>query len=67
MLSAVAGIIDRNGGLRVVVGPLSNMFDHVARGERLYVHPTLAVQEPVKAEDVVPVMTEYVRIRRMFP
>lgn len=65
MLSAVAGIIDRNGGLRVVVGPLGNMFDHVGRGERLYVHPSLSVITPVRAVDVVPAIEEYVRMRRM--
>jgi hypothetical protein len=45
--SAVAGIVDRGGGLRVVVGPRSNMRFHVAAGERLFIVPGFKVQEPV--------------------
>lgn len=47
MKSAVAGIIDRNGGLRVVVTQRKRMKHHVAEGERLFIVPHLRVQEPV--------------------
>jgi hypothetical protein len=49
--SLVAGVVDRKGGMRVVVtdGPLSC---HVQPGERLYVLPNYQVQEPVPFADI---------------
>ena len=46
-LSAVAGIIDKNGGLRVVVTERWRMKYHVKKGEKIFVVPNLKVQEPV--------------------
>ncbi len=46
-LSAVAGIIDTGGGLRIVVTEHWRMHYHVRKGERLFVVPDLLVQEPV--------------------
>jgi len=51
-LSSVAGIRDRLGGYRVVVGPLESMSDHVMTGERLFIVPGLLVREPVPSEDI---------------
>ena len=45
--SAVAGIVDVKGGLRVVVTQRRRMKYHVALGERLFIVPGLKVQEPV--------------------
>jgi hypothetical protein len=45
--SAVAGILDRSGGLRVVVTESWRMRFHVGPGERLFVIPGLQVREPV--------------------
>src|SRR5262245_1784462 len=52
--SHVAGIVDAAGGLRVVVTRRRRDFarHHVRRGERLFVHPTLKVTEPVPWEQV---------------
>lgn len=46
--SAVAGILEKNGGIRVVVGPLLNMACHVQDGERLFLVHGFKVQEPVE-------------------
>ena len=48
MLSAVAGILDRGGGFRVVITQPELMHHHVGPGERLFVVPGLMVQEPVE-------------------
>jgi len=56
MLSAVAGIVDRKGGLRVVVTQRWRMRHHVKRNERLYVVPDLEVQEPVPWNEVPPLI-----------
>lgn len=45
--SAVAGILDRGGGLRVVVTKRWRMKHHVGPGERLFIVPGLRVREPV--------------------
>ncbi len=45
--SAVAGIVDSKGGLRVVVTQRWRMRFHVGKGERLFVLPGVRVQEPV--------------------
>lgn len=51
--SAVAGIIDQNGGLlRVVVTERWRMHHHVNKGERLFVVPGLRVTEPVSWDEV---------------
>jgi hypothetical protein len=51
-LSAVAGILDRRGGLRVVVTQRFRMRHHVGKGEQLFVVPGLAVQEPVPWDQI---------------
>jgi hypothetical protein len=51
-LSAVAGILDQKGGLRVVVTQRWRMRHHVKKGERLFVVPDLLVQEPVPWNDI---------------
>jgi len=53
MKSAVAGIIDQNGGLRVVVTQRWRMRYHVKKGERLFIVPHLKVQEPVLGKDQI--------------
>lgn len=67
MLSAVAGIVDRGGGIRVVVGPRRNMILHRGPGEHLFIVPELKVQEPVpwgKAQaDLIENVRSYVRAR----
>jgi len=55
-LSSVAGIIDANGGLRVVVTEHWRMFHHVGRGERLFIVPDLEVQEPLSMAQAAPVI-----------
>lgn len=52
MLSAVAGIVDRLGGLRVVVTQRWRMRYHVKSGERLFIVPGLEVREPVPWHDI---------------
>jgi len=50
MASRIAGIIDKNGGLRVVVTE-GDLHCHVGAGEQLIVLPQ-TVQEPVPFEDL---------------
>lgn len=58
MKSAVAGIIDDYGGLRVVV--TDNGFHHHLRpGERLFVVPNFYVEEPVPW-DMIPHLIAFV-------
>jgi hypothetical protein len=54
--SAVAGIIDAKGGLRVVVTQRWRMHHHVGPGERLFIVPNLRVQEPVSIGDAAPLI-----------
>lgn len=56
MTSAVAGILDRSGGLRVVVTQRWRMHHHVGKGERLFVVPDYRVQEPVPWDDIPPLI-----------
>src|SRR5262245_8595762 len=55
-LSAVAGILDRNGGLRVVVTQRWRMRHHVKKDERLFVLPDLLVKEPVPWDEIPPLI-----------
>lgn len=50
MKSLVAGIIDRKGGLRIVVTD-GDLNCHIGPGERTYVLP-FKVQEPIPFEDI---------------
>jgi hypothetical protein len=50
--SAVAGVVDRKGGMRVVVTQPWRMRHHVEDGERLFVVPKLRVQEPVPWDEI---------------
>ena len=52
MRSAVAGIVDRGGGLRVVVTERWRMQFHAGEGEKLYIVPGLEVDEPVDRGNV---------------
>lgn len=52
MNSAVAGILDRGRGLRVIVTQRWRMRYHVKKGERLFVVPGLEVKEPVPWHDI---------------
>ena len=56
MLSAVAGIVDRVGGLRVVVTQRWRMRHHVGKGERLFIVPGYEVAEPVPWDDIPPLI-----------
>lgn len=55
-MSAVAGILDRKGGLRVIVTQRWRMRYHVGKGERLFVIPGLDVKEPVAWNDIPPLI-----------
>lgn len=52
MRSAVAGIVNKEGGLRVVVTQRWRMRQHLSKGERLFVVPDYEVDEPVPWNDV---------------
>src|SRR5215831_15090224 len=54
--SEVAGILDRRGGLRVVVTQRWRMRHHVRKGERLFVVSDLKVQEPVAWNNIPPLI-----------
>jgi len=54
--SAVAGIIDASGGLRVVVTEHWRMGMHVGEGERLFIVPDLEVQEPLSMAQAAPII-----------
>lgn len=58
--SVVAGIVDKNGGLRVVVTQPWLMHHHVSEGERAIVVPRVRVKEPV-AWDKIPDVIEIVK------
>lgn len=60
--SSVAGIVDSQGGLRIVVTQTWHMLHHVGKGERLFVVPGLLVWEPVQFSHwawIVHVATRY--------
>lgn len=46
-MSAVAGILDKNGGVRVVITQRWRFHHHVKQGERIFIVPNLEVKEPV--------------------
>lgn len=55
-MSAVAGILDKKGGLRVVVTQRWRMRHHVGKGEKLFVVPDMEVKEPVPWDDIPPLI-----------
>jgi Fe-S-cluster containining protein len=57
-LSAVAGILDRKGGLRVVVTQRWRMKFHVKKGEQIFIVPGLLVREPVPWDKIPFVIAE---------
>jgi hypothetical protein len=59
--SAVAGILDRYGGLRVVVTEPWRMRFHVRRGELLFVVPEFKIREPVPW-DYIPILIRRVEL-----
>lgn len=52
MKSAVAGIIDAGGGLRVVIAQPHELQWHVGAGEQLFIVPKLRVKEPVPLHEI---------------
>lgn len=54
--SAVAGVRDRSGGVRVVVTKLWRLHHHVGEGETIYVLPGVWVKEPVPHDDIAPLV-----------
>jgi len=60
MTSAVAGIVDRNGGVRTVVTQRWRMRHHVKKGEQLFVVPGFFVQEPVPWDEI-PIVIDIVQ------
>lgn len=65
--SAVAAVVDRKGGIRVVVTEPWRMKFHVGNGEKIYVVPGVRVREPVSIGDasfVVEMATAYARVMR---
>jgi hypothetical protein len=66
MKSVVAGVVGRNGELRVVICPKRNIAYHLGEDEVLYVLPGLRVQEPVSIGEtaaLVAQVTDYVKER----
>jgi hypothetical protein len=59
MKSEVGGIVERGGGLRVVIAPRKSLHFHVQDGERLFVLPNVRVIEPVAMENI-PALVERV-------
>jgi hypothetical protein len=55
-LSAVAGILDKKGGLRVVVTQRWRMRHHINKDDRLFIIPDFEVQEPVPWNDIPPLI-----------
>lgn len=51
-LSNVAGIIDKDGGFRVVVTQRWRYHHHVAAGEKLFIVPGYEVREPIPWDDI---------------
>lgn len=45
--SAIGGILDLKGGLRIVIANPLTFYCHVLPGERLFILPVLRVQEPL--------------------
>lgn len=45
-MAAVAGIVDANGGLRIVVSEYDHLGHHIQDGEKIYVLP-FEVNDPV--------------------
>jgi len=60
-LSSVAGILDRGGGARVVVGSRRSIRSNTREGERAFIVPDLRVKEPVPQEKYAFVVTTTVR------
>ena len=63
MTSRLMGIIDRYGGLRVVITD-GNPYCHLNPGERLHIVPNYPVEEPVPVQDwpqLVKVVEDYIK------
>ena len=52
-MAVVAGIVDQNGGLRVVLTEARRLKFHVQDGERAYILPNIEVEPPLAWEDGV--------------
>lgn len=61
MASSVAGIIDRNGGLRVVIAAPETFHSHVGPGERIFIVPDYEIEEPVSYNDTPSVIVHVQR------
>ena len=65
-ITILAGIVDRHGGIRVVVTAQENIHYHVAEGERLYVVPNFFADDLVSGGQYVALIdmaTKYVKSR----
>lgn len=58
ILSAVAGILSPDGGLRVVVTDTDSFRHHLRPGERLFIVPGLYVMEPVEIHEAGPLIQQ---------
>ena len=61
--SVVAGVVDKRGGLRVVVTQPWLVHHHVNEGERAVIVPRLMVREPVawnKIPDVIEIVKRHI-------
>ena len=62
-ISAVGGIVDAGGGLRLVIAPRDSFRHHVLKGERLFVLPNVGILQPASLghiSDLVRRMREYI-------
>jgi hypothetical protein len=51
MEDSLAGIVDKSGGIRVVVTHESHMPFHVGEGEKLYIVPDFIIDKPVSYDE----------------
>ena len=54
--SVAAGVVDKNGGLRIVVTQPWLVRNHLFEGERSFVVPKLRVREPLTISQAAPII-----------
>jgi hypothetical protein len=52
MKHVAAGVVSKDGSLRIVVAPPSNLHYHLNEGERLFVLPDYAIETPPRWEEI---------------
>lgn len=65
--NVAAGIIDVNGGLRVVVGPLGQMWCHLGPNEKLYILPEQKFDEDnnnINAVFLIKTIEDYIQSKQ---